>query len=450
MLKHLVLVSALAACNVPVETSQLEQATCTGSAELQELRFSPIAPNPFEGPSRTSTGTIHNYSDPNLATHSVLTWEGADNNGTTLTGIDATGTQEGDVRIWTNPSDSGIDVGTVMLKHEDEGSLAENRFSLPCATDYPASIFGLTPLMRVRNHLGELRWAVLGGTCRHKRALIQSLQIYPGIQIGTAASPISGTLNNWNPIGETTFGGQGIDTSDLKAGSHTLWRVFTADTGATITGLGVGTALNGSVDDFGPVKIIKNYGPGKLTLAHRGSSDSPNQIIAPSDEDVVLLKGETAWLIKPYYGGPDATVTVQWHVIGLARGDVRDNFRVDNKLEVKHLEVDTVRHRKSVTPAVMPATTIYGYDPADAVTNTSFRNAYRLRLQGSVGTVLCSMKPGVEGEEHVVTNYSSAFIVRSLCAGADPAEQFVSDEADKIIGFRQTFRIVYEGNWLVY
>ena len=107
-----------------------------------------------------STGRVDNYSDPNMNTHSMIIIKGADNEGTFVTGIDATGVVPGDVRYLINVSESGVDVGLVVLEHQDANSLAANRIICPGAQPYLIPIFGGCMLV----YGDDSRWHVVEGT----------------------------------------------------------------------------------------------------------------------------------------------------------------------------------------------------------------------------------------------------------------------------------------------
>jgi len=266
------------------------------------------------------------YTDPDMATAGVLYWRGNDNQGSTLRSMNPSTLAVGSIRYFINPSTSGIDVGTVTLKHEDTtGTTATHRFCCPGAADYQVPIFGVTILIRGYNETGGERWLVVGQNGHAKKALIQSLQLYPNLQVGTPGSPVSGSLNNYNPTGQTPFESSpgvpstlGIAGSNLTGKDHTFWRMFVHANGATLTGV-YGQAENGEVSDFGRIHVLKNYGPGTLTIAHRSSSsDSANQIFCPNQRDLIVPADGAVWLIKPFYGAPDPGVTVSWHVLGAA------------------------------------------------------------------------------------------------------------------------------------
>ena len=88
-------------------------------------------------------GTINPYTDPALGSYSVITLKGADNQSTRITGIDASKvTADRSVVLFMNLSQSGIDCGQVVFKHDDSNAVESNRIICPAALDYYLPIFG--------------------------------------------------------------------------------------------------------------------------------------------------------------------------------------------------------------------------------------------------------------------------------------------------------------------
>lgn len=369
-----------------------------------------------------SVDKIHNYTDANIATHTVLYWKGADNQGTTITGMDATGVSAGAVRFFVNPSNSGIDVGTVTLNHEDTGSLAANRFCLPGCAQYQVPVHGVTIVVRGVNESGAARWLVVGQNGHAKKALIQALHLYPNLQVGTVASPVSGSLNNYNPTGPAIFESSpgvpstlGIAGSNLTGKDHTFWRMFVDAAGATLTGI-YGTDTNAEVQDFGRLHVIKNYGPGTLTIAHRsGSSSAHNQIFCPNQRDLKVPADGAVWLVRPFLGSPDPGVTVSWHVIGFAASnEVFPSVTTTGRTTTQTLSVGP-----QLSPSALAAGLTSNYNPGSHAVINVAGTSPSSRIDGIVPNDVTN------GEIRIVRNSGAVpiVLVDALSSASSAANQ---------------------------
>ena len=285
-----------------------------GGPNGAELRITPEGPWYGTAGENLPAGVVSDYSaHPHLQSRTILCVKGADNQGTILTGIDATGISTGDFRILLDVQATGQqDSGTIVLKHEDGLSLAANRFTCPGQVDYISPPNGVTLLI----YGEDLRWHVFGVNGRTSKSITQSLQIYPKMLVGQA-TPISGTYNNYDPTGWTGLGGYGVAGSDAAFKNHTMVEFVTDAGGATITGFDV-QSLQADPAYYGALKVISNRGTGTLTLScDSGGSDAENRIHTPNSEDVVLQAGEAAWAFYGYYD-PDTTQP-GWRVVALSQ-----------------------------------------------------------------------------------------------------------------------------------
>lgn len=383
---------------------------------FQELSVSPRAPDPFGTGVNMPVGYINDYFDASIVAYSRLLWKGADNQGTWLTGIDPTdgnghSVPDGAWRVFENLSDSGIDVGQVGIKDESsaeaQNSRAECRVVCPGGSDYMAPIAGLTFLQRGVNKGGDPRWLVRDVNGWLRKAITQSLQIYPGMQVGTNESPLSGTVNNWNPVGVSTFTAgpgptpQGIALSNCKFQDHTFIRMVVGTGGLEITGLYTSGETNAR--DWGPVKVFLNLGPGIAVFRNlHGGSDVANRLNGPNGGDVVIGPGESFTWIHPYNFSP-AGNTPQWWTFG-GQGGLR-----------------------TITPAALSTGAVENYAP------TGGDVADYWRLQGAVGTMLGGIAFGRPGRRILLRNFSSSFTIVHASSGSDSDKQIWTPSGSNLI-----------------
>lgn len=311
-----------------------------------ELSITPEGPW-YEAPGTFLTaGTVNSYSDhPHLETRTVLCVKGADNQGTTFTGVDSTGISPGDIRLFMDVQETGHqDVGTILFKHEDTGSPAADRFMCPGQYDYIQAPNGMTWLQ----YGEDLRWHILSNNGRYVKVLTQSLQFYPKSLVGQA-TPVSGTVHNYEPTGWAGFGGLGISGTTSAFKNHSMVEFIVDAAGLTVTGFKV-QSLQADPAYYGAVKVISNRGPGVLTLKYQSaSSDAENRIYTPNSEDVVLQAGEAAWIFYGYYD-PDTTQP-GWRVIGLCQNrSTFVNLTATGRAKLASLSITPM-----ATPAVLPA-----------------------------------------------------------------------------------------------
>ncbi len=301
-----------------------------GTSTITDLIIAPSQPEPFGPGANMPTGYIANWTQPGLATHTNLVWRGADNQATVVTGIDATGIAEGAVRIFNNATLSPGDAGSVVLLDQSDpranagpwASDPDNRICTPLQLPYKCDKQQPLVVQRRRDETDQVRWYVLMGAARKVFLQVQALGLYPHLQVGSPAAPISGVVDNWNPVGEPYQGnpeGLTVDGGDAFAGGRefTFWNVFVDAAGLDVTGL-LTSPGSGPPTDYGPIRFIFNQGPGEIRFAdHGGTSDVWNQLVLPHARTYRLPAQSGALFIRPYLDeglGP----TVQWRLIGVS------------------------------------------------------------------------------------------------------------------------------------
>ena len=289
--------------------SVVGDATITGKASLARVK-TPIC---MAGTFTTGGGPINDWSPGCLATNTTIEVQSGDNNGSVITGIDATSAQLGDWIEICN-TNGPQDDGALALVAESSLSLAANRIWTP---DYgrntgqtPAERYTIGPSACVRlirfqpDQLDAttVRWLVMDST-RRTLDIVKLLQLFPYSQ----PAAITGTVNDYDADDACAALGGPVSGTCEAAGSvkQTTYSVIlmsTVDgTGATVTGLKYVGSVNG--EGHGPVKWIYNLGPGPITLKNGcggSSSTSINQFCFVSGGsnlgDVVLNGGAGIWL----------------------------------------------------------------------------------------------------------------------------------------------------------
>ena len=295
------------------------------STQIENLLLSPSQAEPYGPGVNMPAGYNHNWTQPGLTNHTNLEWRGADNLSTVLTGIDATDIAEGAVRIFNNATNSPGDAGSVVLVDEGDpraaGSLAPNRICTPNQMDHKVGKQESCVLQRRRNNNGDLRWVVLAGTARKMWLWVQSLGLYPHLQVGTPAAPVVGAANDWNPAGVPFLGSpenltvDGGDASNSR--TFTAWNVFVDAAGLSVTGF-FGSALNGEMTDWGPLRLVFNSGPGTITFRHLNAGSAvENRLVLPNARDYILPSQCGAWFWRPYLD-EGLGITVQWRMLGVS------------------------------------------------------------------------------------------------------------------------------------
>jgi hypothetical protein len=309
-----------------------------GAGVIDALQFTPITQGGYNG-DNTDGLLNHTIDDWDAGDNSLIQLLAADNAGTRITGIDATSASDGDIRLIIN-CESKQDAGVLVLRHENAGSAAANRFVTPEERDFyvgpqQMALIARRPLLDASGLVtANHRWHVLGNP-RTMRTATQNLHLYPALDVGTV-TPISGTLNNWNPTGDLPSGySWGLAGSDVSFLNHSLLRVGVNAAGATITGMYWG-AVAPTTADLGPIKIIMNTGPGAITFKYSDAgSDVDNRFTSlPVGADLVVPSGENAIFIHPTSGGWRLLATTSPQRISTARVSITATDPAQNALAV--------------------------------------------------------------------------------------------------------------------
>ncbi len=377
------------------------------------------------------TGTINPYTDPALGSFSVITLKGADNQATRITGIDAARvTADRSVVLFINLSESGIDCGQVVFKHQDASADAANRIICPAALDYYLPIFGAVFAI----YGSDLRWHLVTDNGYAKYVTAQALRLYPN-----ALTPLvgPGIVNNYNPTALSSYAaGEGLAGGDLRFEEYSLIRINTAAGETYLTGLSPNAGTDANVATLGGVKLLLNVGSGTLTIAHLNDASTPGrQFLCPGGVDFTLQPHECAWVISPL-GDPNSDS--DWHVIAQAKSDCLVSLE--------------------------PSTTLSGlvdnYAPVGQIGDNvglSHLQATWLKIAGSASGRLNTMNPGIHGRRIVMTNYGAEFIINhDASGGAGPVTTGKPFLCPGATGYTvapyQSVGIVYDGQvgvWLV-
>jgi len=406
-----------------------------GTGTFQDLVLTPVAPF-INGNGQIPLGYNNDLSDPSMPTYTRFIWRGADNNASLITGIDATDVPDGAIRIIQNMAVVGLDCGQIILVNENTpealNSQPQNRIVGPGNYDFTIPPYGLCVLMRGENAAGDPRWLVVDTNGWVRKCIAQSLQIYPHLNIGSE-TPISGRLDNWNPLGDAEFGSPnlGIAGSNLKFPDHTALEINTDAAGAAITGLY--NTYNTDSTDWGPIKILVNNGPGALTIRHEDANSSDqNQILCPGGLDIVLNQYESCIVWLPFYTGH----INRWNVLAIAKADgLSPSFNA------------------TALPSV-PAVTD-DWNPGSPATRIRvLTNANGSALGGLVGAMGVDNPDTGRGETRVLTNLGPGpLVLISASPGSSAGNQFNIDASARLV-IRPTHSVTLfkdEGNdWLVF
>jgi hypothetical protein len=309
-----------------------------------------------------AAGQYNNWSPTSLATSDVIAVQAFDDEGTLVTGIDAIGAAFAvGHRIAVCNTNAPQDDGVVAFSAEDASSTANNRIWTPgygrnqaqTATDRytlaPSMCIDLIYLTPDSTDLTIKRWIIVDNT-RLAQAAVKQLSIFPY----SIPATITGTVNDWDPVDVCAHMG-GAANGSCEAGanvastSYTMIMASTLDTtGAVLTGLKYTSSAN--ADGHGPVKILRNLGPGPLTLMNvdsgsaalnrfylRDTGDSRANIVIPSGESVILfhIRDSGSWVQLGHndylFDGRDLNMTAGGYVGGTNAAQVVPTaFFVDN------------------------------------------------------------------------------------------------------------------------
>lgn len=298
-----------------------------GSVSTQLLNISPLA-NQYDEAANEDPAEIDDWSDPAIATNTAIVWKGADWPATRFTGIDATGVVAGDVRIFLNLSVSGIDCGQVVLKHDHSGSSQNNRILCPGCKDFYIPVYGAVVMVYQAAIPGVTgsRWCVVDSKGWAGSSVMQSLNIYPSL----LTDAVSGQLNDWNPTGvrleEFIDADEGIAGGSNVLQDYSLIKVVTSAP-VDLTGIGGVNGSNNIPTDWGPVKILINYGPHPITLHHQhAGSLEYHRLSLPQSRPLTLRQYESVMLVSPMQ---DSTgYDTGWRVISLGQSMLTDRSEV--------------------------------------------------------------------------------------------------------------------------
>lgn len=305
----------LSACNVEDEpdlAAVTQPLTQVDDLQLRELQWGPMGTGGYIAIGQT----LDSWAPTGLQTTSVITFSAADNSGTPISGIDSTGIDVGDVRIFCNidaPSDDG---GAVFLNESDR-SPPKDRIVVPGANSfhhnvpgsnhpdrYKQSSGGCTQMVYMQADLqnpDNTRWVIIGESEHEYRKVVQSLQLFPD----NTPTCITGTVHNYAPVDVCQHVGDGYmpgylceDGASTSSDDYTVYNLCTTDaTGATITGFQYHDQSWQS--HYGPLKLVVNRGPGRIVIKNIGAygSEPQNQVqIANSgvpNSDLTLDVGDS-------------------------------------------------------------------------------------------------------------------------------------------------------------
>lgn len=223
----------------------------------QVTAFQEISFTPAQTPAALAAGATNNYNPANLATTTVFR-QAVNAAGSTLTGIVAQ--NDGDIRVLEN-----LGPANLILTHEDAGSTAANRFTLP--GDGQVTLAPDCTIQLIYD-IATARWRVLGEATNASQALTITPAVSPG-------ALVAGNTNNYNPTGLST-------TTRVRA---------TPDAGGT-------SAITGLVAQRdGDIRIIQNLSAATiLTLSNEdAASTAANRFTLPGGTNLVIgPSGSTA------------------------------------------------------------------------------------------------------------------------------------------------------------
>jgi hypothetical protein len=374
----------------------------------------------------------------------VVMVAGFDPYGTLLTGIDASNVMLGDILIICN-SAANLDAGTVMLSNEDSRSADTNRIRTPNAAHaelgpqqdrFAISTASCQPLIYTQPEPNDRlmrRWMVIGSSPRINRALVASLHFYPDMTPAPLPVGVENTTQNYAPIdtcphcpgvSEGGAGDSGESGGGIRGADHTAIRLTTSDVGtAYIGGLDgdyENADYNGHPWTLGPVKLLVNYGPGKIVLRDRDVHSENGNKFSLSGGDLTIQKYGSVML---WHSNHDSF----WFVIGGEPG--RDSW-----------------------PRTVATTLTAG---ASNVLSSNDTHASKYILVQTNGAAdLVGMAAGAAGEEHTVCNYSASPVtVRSHDASAGPGQQFwIVDDESYVLGRGGCMNVWYDASqpvWLM-
>ena len=392
---------------------------------VRDVALSPVSEWQGGAGGNLPTLDINNWAPPDLQTNSFIVTRGADNEGSRITGIDATGITDGAVRFFVNlPTGASppTDSGTLTFVHESSSSTAANRIQTPGAVDCTFPIYSVVGIvyggLDGTDPTPVKRWRLLGSCGWTAQAKTQRLQFYPICGHGTGGAPITGTINNYRPTCNTQFAaGYWLAGALTDSYDYTVIQILTGGAGVTLTGLYTG----GNVADpkaLGPVKIIKNIGSGTVTIKYLDAgSDVNNRFVLPRARDLVLQPFESALFISPLNNSID--LVAQWHLVSV--GQSNEFFPSVNTTGTTALD-GPIEFGSIATPSALASGTTQNYDPG----SRSF--IYRLTAHASNSTLGGLVAPALGADEfHVIQNIGSGTLsFTNLDGGSTAGNRFAT------------------------
>lgn len=404
--------------------------------EVQEITIAPIQEWTGGAGGNLATEEIDDWAPTGIQTKSFIVTRGADNEGSRITGIDSTNIEDGAIRFLVNlptgatpPTDSG----TLTFVHESSGSLAANRIQTPGAQDCTFPMYSVIGLayggMDGTDPTPVKRWRVMsncGWTAGSGSTKTQRLQFYPVCTVGTAGSPISGTLNDWRPTCQTQLAaGYNVAGALTDSYDHTAIRVYTDAGGATVSGLYTSASL-ANARGLGLVKFIQNLGPGTLTLQHLGGGSDVNaRFYMPQGRDLVLRQYESAMFYSPLNNAID--LTAQWYTV--ATGQSNEIF--PSILTTGTTNLDGMVNLGGITtPSALASGSTNDYNPGSRLP------VWRLTPDAAGSTLTGILAPTLGDDEiHLVQNISTSgnLTLTHLGAGSSAANRFFLPRALSLV-----------------
>lgn len=255
---------------------------------------------------------------------SVWIFTAADNEGSRITGLVSGQLPVGTTR-WVHNISRRVDAGVLVLRHEDTGSYADNRFVCPGRRDYLVPSGGavavrLLDTVNPDTQESERRWHVLNTGTRHMHVVTHGLGLYPALLM----APISGVVDSWTPTvvnadGHTYPSGLGLAGVSLRSEDAAKWTLQTVGaSGATIKGLRWTTSNSMDPAWQGCVHWLYNAGPGPITFEHLASAHPLHVMRLPGGRSYVMPVGarwsihserQGGWSVAPNGEQPHVVAT---------------------------------------------------------------------------------------------------------------------------------------------
>lgn len=371
---------------------------------VEQVTLTPVQQWGGDSGTNLPPGQIDNWAPTGIQDHTFIVTRGADNEGTRISGIDATNIRPGAIRFFVNlPTGASppTDSGTVTFMHESTDSTASNRIQTSGAVDCTFPMYSVVGLIYGGHDAdGNDRWRLISscGWTGSGRASTELLALYPNCAIGNV-TPISGTLDDWHPTCYTPFtppfwiAGATTDSWD-----YTTFNIITDAGGATLTGLYT-SATQTDPKAHGPIKILRNLGPGSLTLKHLNIGSSVNmRFNLPQDRDLILKKNESIILYSPFNNAVD--LSAQWYP--LAIGTSNEVFPSITTSGTTELD-GPIEFGGITTPAALASGTTQNYNPG------SRNPIYKLTTNAAGSTLGGLVAPTLGDKEiHYIQNLGPA------------------------------------------